>query len=467
MVQNVRVPVNYTPRNYQLPFLYTMEPGSGGKKRACLVWHRRSGKSKTLLNFAINECFRRVGTYYHCFPEYAQGRKVLWDGVDRDGHPVLEWHVPQLIRKATNAAEMKITLVNGSLWQIIGADNYDSVVGANPVGLILDEWAISDKYPQAWDFFRPILAENGGWAVFPFTPRGRNHGFDLYQQSLANEDWFCELLTVKDTQAITVEAIETERKAGMPESMIQQEFYCSFLSSTEDIVVPYELIQAALDREVRFDGAPRVAGLDVARFGNDRTALVVRQAGSIVYVETWSSADVVETAGRVLDRYRSKLFDTVAVDAIGIGAGVGDLLKSNAVPTSLVQVSEKAKNEARFDSQRDELWWKLREWFEEGNCTISRALMPQLRQAIIKDIQDIHYKYSASGKIKVESKEDMKKRIGLSPDIGDALCLTFTHKIRMTATAAQRVGRSRVESNWDRKGQKNKDSGKYTEVYVG
>ena len=436
-----------------------------GQKRACLVWHRRSGKSKTLLNFAIKKACERVGTYYHCFPEYAQGRKILWDGVDGEEHPVMEWHIPQILRRATNKQEMKIELVNGSIWQIIGADNYNSVVGANPVGIILDEWAISDKYPQAWDYFRPILAENGGWAVFPFTPRGRNHGFDLYQQSLVNPDWFCQLLTTRETKAVSAEAVEVERKAGMSESMIQQEFYCSFLASTEDIVIPFNLIQDALDRDVHFGGSPKIAGLDVARFGNDRTALVVRQGGLITYVETWGQADVVETAGRALDRYNTKLFDAVAVDTIGIGAGVGDLLRSNKVPVSFVQVSERAKNEDRFNSQRDELWWALREWFEEGACSISRSMMPNLRQLIVKDIQDIHFKYLPSGKIKIEGKDEMKKRLGYSPDIGDALCLTFSNKVVLRVEEGRAKRSRQGAANWDRRKRKKWD-GSYQEVFV-
>jgi hypothetical protein len=84
------------------------------------------------------------------------------------------------------------------------------------------------RYPRGWDYVRPILAENDGWAVFNFTPRGYNHGKDLYDMSIGNPDWFTSLLTVDDTGAITKDAIEDERRSGMSEEMIQQEFYCSF-----------------------------------------------------------------------------------------------------------------------------------------------------------------------------------------------------------------------------------------------
>jgi hypothetical protein len=409
--------------------------------------------------------FERIGTYYHCLPTYNQGRKVIWDGRDKDGFKFTD-HFPKDLRKSTNNTEMKIEMRNGSIWQIVGADNYDSVVGANPVGIVFSEWAVSDKYPDAWDYFRPMLAENGGWAVFIYTPRGRNHGFELYQMALRNPEWFCQLLTVDDTGAITKADIESERQAGMSEDMIQQEFYCSFIASVENIVIPFDLIQGAIGRNVSYSGAPKIAGLDVARFGNDRTALVVRQGGQIVHVETWNMADSVMTAGRVMDRFRARMFDVVAVDSIGIGAGVVDILKANNIPTVGVNVSETpSSNDSRFNRLRDELWWKARQWFEDRSCGISAGIMPRVAQSLVADIQDIRYEYTPTGKIKIEGKDDMKERLGFSPDIGDALCLTFAAegRYRRDQRPQQRGG---VISNWDRKGRDSRWDGSYQEVYV-
>lgn len=419
---DVTIPHNYVPRSYQMPFLRAMD---SGKKRACLVWHRRSGKTKTLLNFTVKKAFQRVGAYYHAFPEYGQGRKIVWDGIDKDGFKVLD-HIPKEIRASENKSEMKIEFINGSIYQIIGADNYDSLVGPNPVGLILDEWAVSDRYPTAWDYFRPILAENGGWAVFPFTPRGRNHGFSLYQMAMKNPDWFSQLLTVEDTRAIRLYDIQAERDQGMSEDMIQQEFYCSFLAAVADLLIAPDLIVSAYDRESSFFGLPKLAGLDIARYGDDRTALVVRQGGEILHIEAWAGADLVHTSHMVRDRYLMGLFDAVAVDAIGIGAGVADMLKASDVPTVAVNVSESPSVSARFNKLRDELWWKVREWFQDRSCRLASSLGAD-RQALVADIQDIRFAYTPVGKIKIESKEDMKKRLGFSPDIGDALCMTFAN----------------------------------------
>ena len=228
VVKEINIPNQFVPRKYQFPFFKAMD---SGVKRACLVWHRRSGKSKSLLNFTIKKAFERVGIYYHSFPELNQGRKVLWDGIDKDELKLLDVHIPKELRRSTNKGEMKIELINGSIWQIIGADNYNSLVGPNPVGLVLDEWAVSSRYPMAWDYFRPILAENKGWAVFPYTPRGKNHGWTLYDMAQNNPSWFAQILTCDDTGAIGADSIQAEREAGMPEQMVQQEFFCSFDAS--------------------------------------------------------------------------------------------------------------------------------------------------------------------------------------------------------------------------------------------
>ncbi len=130
-----------------------------------------------------------------------------------------------------NSTEMKIRLKNGSLIQVIGTNNIDSVVGTNPIGCVFSEYSVQN--PVGWNLIRPILAENGGWAIFNFTPRGANHAKGLYDMASHNSEWFCELLTADDTNAISKEDIQKEREAEMSEDFIQQEFYCSFTLGVE------------------------------------------------------------------------------------------------------------------------------------------------------------------------------------------------------------------------------------------
>jgi len=431
----IRVPHNFEPRFYQMPFFRAMD---SGYRRACLVWHRRSGKTKSLVNFTTKKAFERIGTYYHAFPEYGQGRKILWDGIDRDGNRILGHHIPQELRKATNKTEMKIELINGSIWQIIGADNYDSLVGPNPVGLILDEWAVSSKYPDAWNYFRPILVENGGWAVFPYTPRGRNHGWELHKMAMGNNRWYSQILTVDDTEVVSKSDIEEERLAGMSDDMIQQDFYCSYPAATENIVIPYTYIQQALTRDVSYNQSGRIAGFDAARFGDDRNAMVIRQAGQVIDIKTWAGQDTVQSAGRIINKYRAGFFDCIAIDVIGIGAGIYDMVKNAGIPCVAVNVAESASDDSRFVRLRDELWWRLREWFMEPDCSLSSSIVKKDKDALIADIQDIYYDYNPKGQIKIEKKKDMKERLGFSPDIGDALIHTFAPQVEMKLNQVHR-----------------------------
>ena len=219
---DIPIPYKFTPREYQKPLINAMATGI---KRAVCVWHRRAGKDKTAINYVVKEMLKRVGIYYYFLPTYQQGKKVIWDGIDGSGFKTMD-HFPKEIIKKKNEAEMKIELKNGSIFQMVGTDNYDAIRGTNPVGTVFSEYSFQD--PMVWDLIRPILRENGGFAIFVYTPYGENHGFDLYSMASTNKNWFCEKLTIEDTGVVSQEDIEVERAEGMSEEMIQQEYYCSF-----------------------------------------------------------------------------------------------------------------------------------------------------------------------------------------------------------------------------------------------
>jgi phage terminase large subunit len=225
----VNLPHNWRPRAYQQPAWEALESGT---TRAALIWHRRAGKDLFAINWCATQLFQRVGLYWHVLPTYNQGRKVVWEGRTRDGRAFLD-HFPgdgrvgpdePITRKRDDS--MALWFANGSVYQVIGAEEPDRLVGSNPVGIIFSEWSVMP--PRVWEYLRPILAENGGWVVFIYTPRGRNHGYRTFKMAQETEGWFAERLTVENTNSVTQEAIEAERAAGMPEELIQQEFYCSF-----------------------------------------------------------------------------------------------------------------------------------------------------------------------------------------------------------------------------------------------
>jgi hypothetical protein len=173
-----------------------------------------------------------VGVYFYVFPTYSQGRKVIWDSITNDGKKFLDFIPPELIAN-TNSTEMKITLANGSIMQLIGSDNIDAIVGTNPRGIVFSEYALQD--PRAYQFLRPALTANDGWALFISTPRGKNAFWELYQIGLHNtNDWFVHKLTVEDTFHIPLHEIAREKASGeMSDDLIQQEYYTSFDQGVE------------------------------------------------------------------------------------------------------------------------------------------------------------------------------------------------------------------------------------------
>lgn len=193
-----------------------------------------------------------------------------------------------------------------------------------------------------------------------------------------------------------------------------------------DALIPIHLLEAALERDIEPSPAFKpVWGLDVARFGPDRSALAKRRGNALIEpVKSWYGQDTMQTVGRVVQEWR----DTdemdrphaIAVDVIGIGSGVVDRLQEVGLPAVGVNVAETPTSD-QFMRLRDEVWWKFRQWLEQRNCT----LPPD--DSLIAEVVDIRYKVLSTGKISVESKEEMKKRTTppRSPDLGDALVLTF------------------------------------------
>lgn len=262
--QEIIIPYGYVPRGYQMSVFRAMD---SGLKRAVLVWHRRAGKDKTCLNLMIKKMFERVGAYYYYFPTYEWGKKVIWDGIDKAGVPFLN-HFPQSLIADKNEQDLKITLVNGSLFRIIGTDKIHNVRGPNPVGCVFSEYPHHN--PLVWDIVRPVLNENDGWAIFNFTPLGKNHAWDMYRMAQGNPNWFCELLTIKDTKdeeeksIITEAQIEEERRAGMAEELIQQEYYCSFEGGMQGSY--YGQILGKLEAKGQIGKTPWEPGLPVHTF---------------------------------------------------------------------------------------------------------------------------------------------------------------------------------------------------------
>lgn len=211
------------------------------------------------MHWTACSAMQRAGNYWHMLPKANQARKALWDAVNpHTGLRRIDEAFPHEIRETTRDHEMMIRFVNGSTWQVLGSDNFNQLVGSPPVGLVMSEYSLSD--PSAWDYLSPILRENGGWAIFPYTPRGKNHGFELYNQNLHNPDWFVQKLTVEQTGVFTKKDMDDERREGKSEEFIQQEYYCSFEAPNSGAY--YGKLMAQAWAEGRVGNIPIEPGID-------------------------------------------------------------------------------------------------------------------------------------------------------------------------------------------------------------
>lgn len=245
----VVLPHNFQPRPYQeAPMRYL----DAGGKRAYCVWHRRAGKDLVAGHQTAKAAHVEKGVYWHFFPTFEQARRSIWEGFTRDGTRILEGVFPGFLdpkRRGSivarkNDQQMFLELKCGSIWRLMGSDRSESV-GAGPKGVVFSEYALCR--PSTWDFVRPMLRESGGWAWFITTPRGNNHAKKLYDAATPDSGWFRDLKGVRDTgltfasnrsdaMLTAEEMMEEERREGMAEELIRQEYLCDWSAALQGSV---------------------------------------------------------------------------------------------------------------------------------------------------------------------------------------------------------------------------------------
>jgi hypothetical protein len=244
----IDIPHMWKPRSYQFDVLRAMPANKSAtphltRDRFVLPWHRKAGKDLTALALTIREMAVRPGYYVHILPTFKQAKSIVWDGQDDKAVPFMD-RFPKELVKDKNETELQVTMnpfpgqPSGPIWQLRGADDIDSLRGPNYVGAVLSEYSEMD--PLVWSaVIQPVLEQNGGWAMFIFTPKGRNHSYQLFEMAKQQPHrWFTQLLTINDTKrdaagedgspCVSEERILQLRAEGVPEEIIQQEYFVSF-----------------------------------------------------------------------------------------------------------------------------------------------------------------------------------------------------------------------------------------------
>jgi len=310
-VTEFTLPNNWQPRPYQNALWSYLE---GGGKRAFVVAHRRWGKDDVALHWTACAAHQRVGTYWHMLPEASQARKAVWEAINpHTGIRRIDEAFPIELRagrSGTRENEMYIRFKCGSTWQVVGSDNYNSLVGSPPIGIVFSEFALAD--PSSWAYLRPILAENGGWAVFITTPRGRNHASVFYEGAKDDPLWYTQLSPATQTSVFTSQQLDQERGELVREygpddgdARFRQEYLCSFSAGV--VGAYYGSLLERAESEGRFTSVPWEPTLPVHTAWDlgigDATAIWLFQlAGREIHC-----IDYIENSGVGVDWYVKEL----------------------------------------------------------------------------------------------------------------------------------------------------------------
>lgn len=277
-----------------------------------LVWHRRSGKDDISLHGTGIKAHERVANYWHMLPLANQVRKAIWDAVNpKTGKRRIDEAFPHELRSSTRESDMLIRFKNGSTWQALGSDNFQSAIGSNPAGIVYSEWAQAN--PSARGYLRPILTENQGWQVYITTPRGKNHAYNTLKAAQKDPKSFAQVLTVLDTGILTAEQLAEELleyistygdDAG--KALYEQEYFCSFDAAIMGAYYGTEFARA--DREHRITSVPYDDALPVNTAWDlgfdDDTAIWFYQviSGEVHIIDYYySSGKTIEHYAEILD----------------------------------------------------------------------------------------------------------------------------------------------------------------------
>ena len=388
------------------------------KRFGVVVCHRRFGKTYYAINTLVISALsssKPDARYAYIAPFYKQAKQVAWDYFKQFTHgiPGIQY----------NEAELRVDLPNGARIRLYGGDNPDTLRGIYLDGVVLDE--VADMRPNVWgEVIRPTLTDRRGWAIFIGTPKGIDLFYEIYEKAKASPDWHAVVYRADQTGLIPDDELEKARRE-MTEQQYAQEFLCDFTASTSDTLIPISIAVDASKRQIQdvnVRGAVKVLGVDVARYGDDKSIIFPVQGIKAYQPIVFTEISNIDLGNAVIGQIRTFEPDYVRIDA-GRGEGVIDYLRSQGYRCTEVNFGGQPLS-AYYQNARAEMWHGMKKWLESGGCIPS---IPEL----ISELAAPQYKFSSANKMVLESKEEMRKRGLRSPDYADALALAVGIPLRM------------------------------------
>lgn len=410
--------LDYNPREWQ------RQCHRERKRFTVLALHRRAGKTELAIMELIDKAMKfklELGMFVYIAPFLKQAKAIAWQRLKQKLGPLMIAGAVDI-----NEGDLSVTFKhNGCIIRLFGGDNPDAMRGLRVDGAVIDE--VAQIKPEVWiDIIQPALSDRLGWAMFIGTPAGINLFSEIYYKAEHLDDWHAARYTVYDTHAIA--SAEVERlKRDMSETSFAREYLCDFSAAGDDQLISLSDCEEAA-RRVYTDkdvlDAPKILGVDPARFGDDRSVVFKRQGLQAFTPLVYRGIDNMDLAARVAAQIEQWEPDAVFIDS-GAGAGVIDRLRQLGYDVTEVPFGGKATMPNLFLNRRAEMWWNMKEWLDLGGAIPNdNALKQELATPI--------YWFDSAGRKVLEPKDEIKKRLqgGGSPDMADALALTFAYPVK-------------------------------------
>jgi hypothetical protein len=318
-----------------------------------------------------------------------------------------------------NESELKVDYFSGGQVRLFGGDNPDSLRGLKLDGVVLDEYA--DMKPDLYrEIIIPSLMDRNGWVCIIGTAQGRDAFYKVWTDALSRGDWFTLMLKASETGILEPERL-AKAKLEMSPEQYNREFECSFDEPGIGQFISGAMVQAAVDRQGKPLG-PRVMGVDIARFGDDRSVIVYRDGDVVVDVQVFHGQDTMQMVGHITVGIKVFRPDAIFVDVAGVGGGVVDRLTQLGYRIIDVNAGNKSSDDTKWPLLRDEMWHRMRAWIQD------RGVLPN-RTDIAADLTSATYKYDMRNRVKLVSKADLKAEGLPSPDLADGLAMTFAYPV--------------------------------------
>lgn len=407
------------------------------------VWHRRRGKTQLMLYTLVNAAMRfenrperMDGRFMYIAPLRTQAKSILWTRLTN-----LAAKIPGCI---VNKSELYIELPhNKARVSLFGASDPDSLRGAYADAACFDEPGQMDA--MVWtEVVRPMLADRpGSWATFIGTPKGINFFHKLYHEDALRVGWGRTLYRVDEDRPPWLPQSEVdEMRLDMSEIKFRQEMLCDFTASAEDVLITIDEVSKACARPVvhavELRGLPRVMGIDLARY-KDRSVIYKRQGRMAFAPMVYRNIDHMVLAGIIAAEIVEWKPDAVFIDSAGAGTLV-DLLRQWGHEITLVNFGEKATT-PRYANKRAEMWFLMGRWIREVGSFQESPFLSELKT----ELTSVTYTYDSQNALLLVPKEQLRKELAKqnlpSPDIADALALTFYAPVSPKASNAPEVER--------------------------